>query len=78
MRVLCFVLFASLCVTALGCASNWEGQDAYTNCDAALHGYPWAPSWDCQGASVCANEAVLSASDQARVRAIGRRLGCEP
>jgi len=73
-----WVLVASLCVTALGCARDWEGHDAYTSCSGALRGYPWAPSLDCRGVSVCANEAVLSTSDQARIRAIGRRLGCEP
>ena len=78
MRALRLVVFASLCACALGCASNWDGHDAYTHCNAALRGYPWAPKWDCQGVSVCANEAVLSPADEARVVAIGRSLGCEP
>ena len=43
-----------------------------------LNQRPWAPPQTCRAVGVCANEATLTADEEAKLAAMIKRLGCTP
>ncbi len=64
---------------AAGCDRDpWDRKDAHSYCSAMLNQRPWAPPQTCRAVGVCANEATLTADEEAKLAAMIKRLGCTP
>lgn len=73
-----WALAAVSLASAAGCSrgGDWQRKDAYRLCAPAIDDYPAKPAPPCSAMLMCANEAVLTAAQYAKLTEMLKAAGC--